>query len=263
MVRACLFPLPAFLPPIMLFNRIMTLTVKQPLSGLAFRSQPREPCYWCRRLSMWKHQRKTFGAGQTRPFSCRVSSWVRSHSLLLPLFRYLGLNQNRRGKERRYLRPATVRMRGRESTTSLLLILWNCLKNNSAFWGIKITASSRSSIRRMRFHWKVLLFLGRTFLLFFPSLFNQSWCVRRCSHLPVTPRFFPFLSLLWGWVARKTDWQNCSLIGGKGSSLKTGAIQSITNWTTRVYVLPESGFVSAGNPERPWTGFKAGTYLNN
>ena len=77
MARACLFPLPAFLPPIMLFNRIMTLTVKQPLSGLAFRSQPREPCYWCRRLSMWRHQRKTFGAGQTRPCSClSLDTWA-------------------------------------------------------------------------------------------------------------------------------------------------------------------------------------------
>ena len=51
-VRACLFPLPPFLPPIILFNRIMTLIVKQSLSSLVFKSHPGEPCYWCSRLSM-------------------------------------------------------------------------------------------------------------------------------------------------------------------------------------------------------------------
>ena len=82
-----------------------------------------------------------------------VSSLSERPQFALASLKFLGLNLNRE-KERRYLRPATVRMRSRESTTSLLLILWNCLKNNSAFWGTKITASSRFSIRWMYFHWK-------------------------------------------------------------------------------------------------------------
>ena len=53
--RACLFPLPRFLPPFVLFKRITTLIVKQSLSSLVFKSQPQEPVvgvvdYQCRNI---------------------------------------------------------------------------------------------------------------------------------------------------------------------------------------------------------------------
>lgn len=89
--------------------------------------------------------------------------------MFLPLFGSLALNLNMREEERQCFRQAVVRIRGQERTTSLLLILWNCLKNDSAFGGIKITASSRFSIRRMYSRWKVLLFLKCTFLLVLPE----------------------------------------------------------------------------------------------
>ena len=98
-VQACLFPLPPFLPPIILCNRIMTLKVKQSLSSLLFKSHPPEPCYWCCRLSMQKHQKENFGARHTWPFSFMVSSLSERPQFALASLQILGPKSKQRKGE--------------------------------------------------------------------------------------------------------------------------------------------------------------------
>ena len=74
MFRACLFPLPRFLPPIVLFNRITTLIVKQSLSSLVLSHSPKNLVvgivdYQCRNI-----RRKTLVQDIHGPFLHSVSS---------------------------------------------------------------------------------------------------------------------------------------------------------------------------------------------
>lgn len=101
--------------------------------------------------SAYKPQKKRLAArGQLLPYWYTLLN--QASKLSLPLFGNLVLSLTRIQKARQCFKEAMIRRTGlEENSLSFIVFCEDCLKNDSAFWGLKITALSCFSIRGMYF----------------------------------------------------------------------------------------------------------------